>query len=97
MSEFLTAKERQRPLRRSDHKAGSTRAMPLAIVVRPVVRDGEKPEELESERVKRAASELGGLGGKARAARMPPERRTEITRTAAAKRWNKPPRAESSS
>jgi hypothetical protein len=59
-----------------------------------VVRDGKEPEELEAERIKRAAAELGSRGGKARAARMPPERRTEIARTAAAKRWNKPPRAE---
>ena len=44
-----------------------------------VVRGRKEPaEELESERVKRAASELGSLGGKARAARMPPER--EIAR-----------------
>jgi hypothetical protein len=40
-----------------------------------IVRGRKEPEELESERVKRAASELGSLGGKARAARMPPERR----------------------
>ena len=50
-----------------------------------VVRGRKEPEELESERVKRAASELGSLGGKARAARMPPERRREIARRAAAK------------
>jgi hypothetical protein len=50
-----------------------------------VVRGCKEPEELESERVKRAASELGSLGGKARAARMPPEGRREIARRAAAK------------
>jgi hypothetical protein len=50
-----------------------------------IVRGRKEPEELESERVKRAASELGSLGGKARAARMPPERRREIARRAAAK------------
>jgi hypothetical protein len=56
--------------------------------VRPgsIVRGRKEPEELESERVKRAASELGSLGGKARAARMPPERQREIARRAAAKR-----------
>jgi len=52
----------------------------------------EEPEELETDRVKRAAVELGSRGGKARAARMTAERRTEIARAAAAKRWNKPPR-----
>lgn len=50
-----------------------------------VVRGRKEPEELESERVKRAASELGSLRGKARAARVPPERRREIARRAAAK------------
>jgi len=35
----------------------------------------------------------GGLkGGKARAAKLSPERRSEIARIAAAKRWEKPPR-----
>ena len=59
-----------------------------------VVRGGKEPEELETERVRPAAAELGSRGEKARAARMPPERRTDIARTAAAKKWNKPPRAE---
>jgi len=34
-----------------------------------------------------AAKELGAKGGKARAERMTPERRAEIARKAAAKRW----------
>ena len=46
--------------------------MPLAIMDRPgsVVRDREETEELETERVKRAAAELGSRVGKARAIRM---------------------------
>ncbi len=36
-----------------------------------------------------AAAELGRRGGKARAASMSPERRTEIARAAAASRWSK--------
>jgi hypothetical protein len=36
---------------------------------------------------KSAAAELGSRGGKARAARMTPERRAEIARQAAKKRW----------
>jgi hypothetical protein len=36
-----------------------------------------------------AASALGRRGGKARAAAMTPERRAEIARKAAAKRWQK--------
>jgi hypothetical protein len=36
-----------------------------------------------------AAAQMGKLGGKARAAAMTPERRAEIARAAAAKRWSK--------
>lgn len=36
-----------------------------------------------------AAAALGRKGGVARAASMPPERRAEIARAAAAKRWKK--------
>lgn len=52
---------------------------------------GEESEELETDRAKSAAAELGSRGGRARAARMPPERRSEIARKGAAKRWNKEP------
>ena len=38
----------------------------------------------------KAAQELGKMGGAARAASMTPERRAEIARKAAAKRWGKP-------
>jgi len=48
---------------------------------------GEETEEVDS--VKSAAAELGSRGGKARAATMTPERRAEIARKAAAKRWAK--------
>lgn len=37
----------------------------------------------------KAAQELGAKGGKARAVSMTPERRAEIARKAAAKRWGK--------
>jgi hypothetical protein len=40
----------------------------------------------------KAAQALGKKGGKARAASMSPERRAEIARRAAAKRWAKPVR-----
>ena len=50
---------------------------------------GEEAAKLETNRAKSAAAELGSRGGKARAARMSPERRQEIARTAAAKRWKK--------
>jgi hypothetical protein len=51
---------------------------------------GDEIEELETDRVKSAAAELGSRGGKARAARLSAERRSEVARTAARKRWNKP-------
>ncbi len=45
--------------------------------------------EVEDERdeLTSAAAQLGSKGGKARAAAMTPERRSEIARKAAAKRW----------
>jgi hypothetical protein len=48
---------------------------------------GEETDELETDRVKSAAAELGSRGGKARAAKMTPEQRREIAQRAAAKRW----------
>ena len=45
--------------------------------------------EDEREELKSAAAQLGRKGGKARAANMTPERRAEIARKAAAKRWSK--------
>lgn len=48
---------------------------------------GEEQEELD--RAKSAAAELGARGGKARAAKMTPERRAEIAKKAAAKRWGR--------
>jgi hypothetical protein len=52
---------------------------------------GEETEELDNDRAKSAAAELGSRGGKARAAKMTPERRKEIAKRAAAKRWSKEP------
>jgi hypothetical protein len=49
---------------------------------------GEETEEADS--AKSAAQELGARGGKARAAKMTPERRAEIAKHAAQKRWAKP-------
>lgn len=47
--------------------------------------------EIEDTRddVKSAAAQLGSLGGKKRAEIMTPERRAEIAKAAAAKRWGK--------
>ena len=46
---------------------------------------GEETEEIDQ--VKSAAVELGKRGGKARAAGMTPERRSEIAKKAARARW----------
>jgi hypothetical protein len=46
-------------------------------------------EEQEDITPANAAATLGKLGGKARAAGMTPERRAEIAKKAAAKRWGK--------
>lgn len=47
--------------------------------------------EVEDERndVKNAAAQLGSLGGKKRAETMTPERRAEIAKKAAEKRWGR--------
>ncbi|GBE43308.1 hypothetical protein BMS3Bbin10_01384 [bacterium BMS3Bbin10] len=50
---------------------------------------GEESEELDDEGKSKAAVELGRKGGKARAESMSAERRAEIARTAAKKRWKK--------
>jgi general stress protein YciG len=47
---------------------------------------GEIEERAEP---KSAAAELGSKGGKARAEKMSPERRAEIARKAAEKRWSR--------
>jgi hypothetical protein len=58
-------------------------AIGAAIMVgRIATGEVEDAKELSS-----AAAELGRKGGKARAAAMSPERRSEIARKAAAKRW----------
>lgn len=45
--------------------------------------------EDEREELKSAAAQLGSKGGKKRAETMTPERRSEIAKAAAAKRWGK--------
>ncbi len=54
---------------------------------------GEEQEEfeaLESAGKDPAAVSMGKRGGKARAEKMTPERRAEIAKKAAEKRWSKP-------
>jgi len=52
---------------------------------------GEQPDDFPHDDGKdKAAQALGRKGGKARAESMTPERRAEIAKKAAAKRWAKP-------
>lgn len=50
---------------------------------------GEEEDEKTDDGKSKAAVSLGKRGGKARAARMSAERRAEIARAAATKRWQK--------
>jgi hypothetical protein len=50
---------------------------------------GEETEDLDTDRAKSAAAELGARGGKARARKLSPEQRAEIARAAATVRWKK--------
>ncbi len=48
---------------------------------------GEIEDTADDDGKNKAAQELGRKGGKARAAKLTPERRREIAKKAAAKRW----------
>jgi hypothetical protein len=61
-------------------------AVGAAIMVAKIA-TGEVEDERE---LSSAAAELGRKGGKKRAENMTPERRKEIARKAAEKRWKKP-------
>lgn len=50
---------------------------------------GEETEDMPQNGKSAAAKELGAKGGKKRAANLSPERRAEIARKAAAKRWSR--------
>ncbi|MFZ4809478.1 MAG: RNA-binding protein [Hyphomicrobiaceae bacterium] len=49
---------------------------------------GDEPDELTNHGKDKAAVSLGRRGGKARAEKLSPERRSEIAKMAASKRWN---------
>jgi len=65
--------------RPADVIANAVRVMRIAT--------GDETEELTSDGKNAAAVSLGKKGGKARAESMTPERRAEIAKKAAAKRW----------
>ena len=54
-----------------------------------VIGTGEIEEDAGDDGKNKAAQELGRKGGRARAERLSKERRAEIARKAAAKRWGK--------
>ena len=59
-------------------------AIGLAVMIGKIA-TGEIEDEREG--LSSAAAQLGSKGGKKRAENMTPERRTEIAKAAAAKRW----------
>ncbi len=59
-------------------------AIGLAVMIGKIA-TGEIEDDVD--KTKSAAAQLGSLGGKKRAANMTPERRKEIAKAAAAKRW----------
>lgn len=61
-------------------------AIGLAVMIGKIA-TGEIEDEREE--LSSAAAQLGSKGGKKRAENMSPERRAEIAKAAAAKRWNK--------
>ncbi len=74
--------EPKRPRRPADVIGNAVRVAQIAT--------GEAEEEYEAEPEKNAAAaELGRKGGAARAKSMSPEKRAEIARKAAEKRWRK--------
>jgi len=61
-------------------------AIGLAVMIGKIA-TGEIEDTADT--TKSAAAQLGSLGGKKRAETMSPERRSEIARQAAAKRWDR--------
>ena len=61
-------------------------AIGLAVLIGKIA-TGEIEDTADA--TKSAAAQLGSLGGKKRAENMAPERRAEIARKAAAKRWGR--------
>ena len=60
-----------------------------AAVMVARIATGEVEDELTDDGKNKAAQALGQLGGQARAKKLSKERRAEIARKAAAKRWGK--------
>jgi hypothetical protein len=65
--------------RPADVTGGAVKVMRIAT--------GEEPDDREEAPAPSPAQQLGKLGGAARAKTLTPQRRSEIARKAAAKRW----------
>lgn len=63
-------------------------AIGLAVMVGKIA-IGEVDDETPDDGKDPAAKAMGAKGGKARAAKLTPEQRSEIAKKAAAKRWSK--------
>lgn len=63
-------------------------AVGLAVLIGRIA-TGEVEEVTPDDGKDKAAQAMGRKGGAARASSMTPERRVEIAKSAAAKRWNK--------
>ena len=63
-------------------------AIGLAVMVGKIA-TGEVDDETPDDGKDPAAKAMGAKGGKARAAKLTPEQRSEIAKKAAAKRWKK--------
>lgn len=63
-------------------------AIGLAVMVGKIA-TGEVDDKNPDDGKDPAAKAMGAKGGKARAAKLTPEQRSEIAKKAAAKRWNK--------
>ena len=64
-------------------------AIGLAVLIGRIA-TGDVEDSSEDDGKDPNAKALGAKGGKARASSMSPERRTEIAKAAAAKRWERP-------
>lgn len=63
-------------------------AIGLAVMIGKIA-TGEIDDETPDDGKDPAAKAMGAKGGKARAAKLTPEQRSEIAKKAAAKRWEK--------
>ena len=85
---MLDVKQVKEPACLVDHKARSPPADTVANAIRVAkILTGEVEEDTGGSGKDKAAQSMGRRGGAARRDKLSPERRAEIARKAAAKRW----------